>query len=619
MGSFNGEKYLRPAIESILAQTISDFEFLAIDDGSTDSTFAIMQEYARRDSRVIAVSHPNQGVTKSVNKLMAMSRGKLIARMDGDDICMPDRFAKQIAFLDANPKCVCVGCMVQNISPAGEFLPTPPRYPGHARIDHELMQGKGGALPQPAAMIRREAMDKVGGYCDRFRTAQDLDLFLRLAEIGELANVPEVLLHYRIHPESTNHARLDQQDADVAAILKEAYARRGLKMPWYTLNWRTKPALERRRREIRSALAAGHYERAREKAWVVLKAAPGRLDSWSLFASTLLRLGKAGVSDSGTCLPIVTGDAKDRPPMANGPLISVLMSTFNGDRYLRAAMESILGQTFGDFEFLVFDDGSTDSTPAVLQEYARRDPRLRIITQQNQGLTKNLNAGLRMSRGSLIARMDADDISLPLRFEKQVAYLNAHPDCVCVGSYVQLISTDGEFLTTPPRQPDQAAIMEQLMQGKAEFLSHPTIMMRRDAVEKAGGYREQFRTAQDLDLYLRLVEIGELANVPEVLLHYRVHGQNVHRKHIDQNDQDIAMILKEAYARRGIKMPWYTLNWRTKPALDRRRAEAHAAMATGDFTLARQKAWEVLRGSPKRMDSWSMFAKAMLRIRGSGA
>src|SRR5688572_25740567 len=116
------------------------------------------------------------------------------------------------------------------------------------------------------------------------------------------------------------------------------------------------------------------------------------------------------------------------------PTVSVVMTVYNTERYVREAVESILGQTFRDFEFIIIDDGSTDSAPAILREYADRDPRIRLVSRPNTGIVRAANEGIALARGNYLARMDSDDVALPHRFEKQVRYLNEHPACVLVGA-----------------------------------------------------------------------------------------------------------------------------------------------------------------------------------------
>jgi glycosyltransferase involved in cell wall biosynthesis len=211
----------------------------------------------------------------------------------------------------------------------------------------------------------------------------------------------------------------------------------------------------------------------------------------------------------------------------DAPTVSVVMSVRDGARYLRAAVDSILAQTYRDFEFVVVDDGSTDETPSILQSYARADPRLRILRGAGRGIVAALTQGIAAARGRLIARMDSDDIALPTRLQRQVAFLNARPDIQAVGSAIQTIDAADKprAVRTFPTAPE--AIARVLLRYNA--LAHPTVVMRRDAFLKAGGYREALLHAEDYDLWLRMAERGGLANLPDVLLLYREHETQVTR------------------------------------------------------------------------------------------
>ena len=165
------------------------------------------------------------------------------------------------------------------------------------------------------------------------------------------------------------------------------------------------------------------------------------------------------------------------------PAISVILACYNTERYIASAVKSILAQTFGDFELILINDGSTDRSTEICKSLAAQDNRIRLISRPNKGLTKTLNEGLALATAPLIARMDADDISLPTRFEKQVAYLNANPDCVCVGSRVTLIDP----YDSPISVTDHKLIMKQidadLLKGIGWSIVHPAAMMRTDAVQ----------------------------------------------------------------------------------------------------------------------------------------
>ena len=207
------------------------------------------------------------------------------------------------------------------------------------------------------------------------------------------------------------------------------------------------------------------------------------------------------------------------------PAVTVLMSVFNGEAYLRKAIESILSQTFFDFEFLIINDGSTDDTGAILEHEAKRDARIKVFEQGNQGLVASLNFGLSKARGRLIARIDADDIAYPQRLEKQAAYMAKHTELLALGSAITLIDDQGRTVKQINYPTGTNKVKSAMMLGSK--LAHPAVMMRRDQVVQAGAYREACRHAEDYDLWLRLLEIGEIDNLDEPLIYYRQHDEKI--------------------------------------------------------------------------------------------
>ena len=181
MSVYNSERFLREAVDSILSQTFRDFEFIIINDGSSDSSLNILKKYAEQDNRILLINQENIGLTKSLNKAIELTNGELIARMDADDISRPERFAQQVAYLDSNPDCVALGCEVMQVDMDGDPI-CPMDIPlSHEKIEALLLTGNGGAIRHPAVMLRRETLITIGKYRDKFQTAQDLDLFLRFS------------------------------------------------------------------------------------------------------------------------------------------------------------------------------------------------------------------------------------------------------------------------------------------------------------------------------------------------------------------------------------------------------------------------------------------------------
>jgi len=200
------------------------------------------------------------------------------------------------------------------------------------------------------------------------------------------------------------------------------------------------------------------------------------------------------------------------------PKVSVVMSVYNGEIYLQEAVDSILNQTFENFEFLIVDDGSTDRTLNILQSY--KDPRIKVINnKKNIGLTASLNKGLKIAKWEYIARMDADDVSFPHRLEQQKAFLDRNPQVAVVGSWVEVIDESGKTQKTW-RTLTRSHLLRWRLLFKNTF-AHPAVMFRKGAVLQMGGYDEYFKCAQDYELWSRLSSNWEVTNIPEVLLKWR--------------------------------------------------------------------------------------------------
>ena len=237
----------------------------------------------------------------------------------------------------------------------------------------------------------------------------------------------------------------------------------------------------------------------------------------------------------------------------NAPRITVAMSVYNNEAFLAQAIESILAQSFGDFEYLIVNDGSTDGSPAIIDGFAARDPRIRAIHQENRGLVASLNRMIEEARAPLIARMDGDDIALPLRFERQVAFLDAYPDYGVVGVNTHDIDENGIIHRAFDFHPlDHDSFVAALPDGPP--LCHSSVTMRREAVRALGGYRKAYRHCEDYDLWLRLAAHTRLCSLPDRLFHYRRSGGQVSVRHIVAQ-QTGAAIAWAAYRERTAGRP----------------------------------------------------------------
>lgn len=222
------------------------------------------------------------------------------------------------------------------------------------------------------------------------------------------------------------------------------------------------------------------------------------------------------------------------------PLVTVLMPVYNGEKYLKDAMDSILNQTFADFELLVINDGSTDGSEKIIRTYS--DSRIRLVNNdKNIGLVNTLNKGFELAKGDFIARMDCDDVSLRNRLTKQVKFLEKHPEVAACGTFYNLLLNGKLALVDLPADQKE---MDAFMVFNCP-IAHPTVMLRTSLIRQHRlTYRVEFMHAEDYDLWSRLSDFAGLANIREPLLNYRVHpGQITENKSfVDRKRESLAAI-----------------------------------------------------------------------------
>jgi len=226
---------------------------------------------------------------------------------------------------------------------------------------------------------------------------------------------------------------------------------------------------------------------------------------------------------------VVSAAQNQRPPC---PQVSVVMSVFNGEKYLHEAMDSILRQTFTQFEYVIIDDGSTDGTARIIQSY--RDPRIVLVSRENRGLVASLNEAILSASGAYVARQDADDVSHLDRLQKQSDFLQQNPRCVAVGSWFEEFCQDG-FSRTNRTPLTDSLIRARLVWGTC--FGHGSVMFKRQAAIEAGLYRAEMWPAEDYDLWTRLAPLGSMANLPNVLYRYRVHEGSISEQHNSQQQR----------------------------------------------------------------------------------
>jgi len=295
--------------------------------------------------------------------------------------------------------------------------------------------------------------------------------------------------------------------------------------------------------------------------------------------------------------------------------VTVLMSVYNGERYLREAVESILGQTFADLEFLIINDGSTDGTREILESYT--DSRIRVVHQANIGIAAALNVGIRLANGEHIAGMDADDVSAPERLARQVELAREDPGVAAISTGARVLRTDREEVRTP-RFSDST--LPALLLEKNPLVS-ASVLLRRSALLDVGGYGEQYPYAHDREMWLRLAWAGERFRVVEEPLYIiRKHSASVSVVHVEtqaDSDRRATLAIVREFRRDPKKYSWIdraalrnalaTLSWHYRQAgwfgPAREAALAMLALNRTDakaYKLMAAAAWKALsaRGAP---------------------
>jgi len=287
MCAYNAERYVGEAVASIFSQTFDDWEFVIVDDGSTDRTPDILKHFANRDVRIRLVLRPHAGISAARIESMVHAKGEFVAVQDADDISLPDRLARQVEYLQEHLSCVAVGCDLQLIDPDGDPICVWIADTSHAAFLDSLLRGEKGQ--GCALMMRRQAVLGAGGYRADLRAAEDHDLLLRLAEHGQLGNVPAALVKYRQHFTSACRTLWENLDEDLRAVVRTARQKRDVRASDAELQ---KDPGELSQLDLQRvwawwALKAGNVETARKHALAVLARRPFAPQAWRLVACTL--------------------------------------------------------------------------------------------------------------------------------------------------------------------------------------------------------------------------------------------------------------------------------------------------------------------------------------------
>lgn len=553
MPVYNSGRFLREAMDSLLAQTFADFELLIMDNASTDDTPAVIASY--RDARIRYVrNEANLGLPASLNRGLKLARAPLIARMDADDQARPHRLAWQYRFMSRHPDVgVCGGQIIKIVNGVGYRVRYPLRHE-----ENRITSLFHSCFPHPAVMLRRDVLERNNlSYRENLKQGlEDYDLWSRLVEVTQTVNLDRVVLDYRCHAQ-----QLSAENSKAVLVDRREIYRRVLSRLW--------PEVSEEELDIHARVSIFHeyfdpqllaraeqwlirlveanarvnlyepslFRQMLAKRWAVLCGQSETLGSRTFtrfWRSSLARGGRASRATGKLLLKSVlarhqSGDGSWRPmnqkPQAlkrgaSSPCVTVLMTMYNARAFLTEAVESILGQSFRDFEFLVVDDGSTDNSGDLLASYG--DSRIRYIrNERNMGQPASLNRGILLARGRYIARMDADDIARPHRLQRQVTFMDQHSEVgICGGQIRKFASGPGRLVRYPLRQ-EEIRVVSLFHSG----FPHPGVMLRREVLLQHQLYYDETMNSsvEDYDLWSRLVELTGSANLSCEVLDYRCH------------------------------------------------------------------------------------------------
>jgi glycosyltransferase involved in cell wall biosynthesis len=584
--AYNSSRFFPAAIESVLRQTHREFELILIDDGSTDDTLAIARRYAGQDARIRVISHENFGMGRSLNHAMEQARGNWIARLDADDVMLPQRLERQLAFLAANPDLAVASSFVRYIDDGGRDIGAfTSVFTTRAQVQRYVANHWAVGFHHPAAIFHKQTIQSLGGYRPQFWPAEDLDLWNRVIDAGHGVLVQdEALTCYRIHGGSVMVSKSRSAERKVqwatACIRARHEARPEPSEAEFLAERRNRPVVQRvneSRREVARALYKSAVFHFSQRRWAkcaptlaaalvmepgfVLPRLRGQLRRKSAPHSEGVTAspgapeeargeGAGGRGESNATLNVQRStlnaqqnqphaspvpECRERgpqPPSSGEEPLNVLMPVYNCARFVAAAIDSVLAQTHQQFTLHIVDDGSTDNTLEICRQYQKRDARIALTSHANRGIANTMNEALdrleRRSPGGWVFCMHGDDVMLPNRLERQLAFVRANPDLAAVSALVRVIDEHGREVGVI-RSPytTRTAVAAAAAAGRSIAFNHPAAALRPAAVLAAGGYRQDFWPAEDTELWNRLACGGWGVLVQdEYLLQYRIHGKS---------------------------------------------------------------------------------------------
>lgn len=539
--AYNCDRYIRQAVDSVLNQTYLDWEILVIDDGSTDNT---RQRVAVYGDFIRYFYQENQGVSAARNRGIQEAKGELIAFLDADDFFLADKLAEQVACFDAHPDLGIVNSGWQTVNEDGYKIFDVEMWNNCPTLDLEAWVVWKPILPS-AMMFKKKWLEIGGGFNQQLSAVEDIDLVLRMVLRGcKAAWVSKVLVCYRLHNRSATAQNALNLAHSFEAVFNQLFAKKSLPswvqelepearykyLVWLAWHFYQAGYFDQMVEYLRKSLSYTQYS-GMETVYNWLAYFDGyslaygyKLDTYALSSFPGWKQLIDEVMGDMSAIAVRGKVLATPQPLVKGPRVSVIIPTYNCERYIAQAVESVLNQTYTDYEIIVIDDGSTDSTRQVLAPY---DDLIRYVYQENQGAAIARNYGCQLAQGEFLAFLDADDLFLPNKLAAQVACFDADQSLDMVQTGWRLVNERGETLSDvtiwdyAPELNLEAWVLYKMVRPSA-------MMLRRQWWEKVGGFDHRYPPTEDLDFVLRLSLMGCKASwLREIHACYRQHDSNL--------------------------------------------------------------------------------------------
>lgn len=591
---YNVEKYIVKCLDSLINQTLQDIEIICVDDCGSDKSVSIIKKYMKKDKRIRLICHTqNKGLASTRNTGLKSAKAELVTFVDSDDYLELDAYKKAIKVMTSEIDIVCYGIETSgNISSKRKKMDDEyygVKYSGSVKITDDILFHTD--VSSCNKIFRKSIINKYAiSYPEglRYEDAYFFNIYGIRCQTAFF--IKDKLYHYVRHENSimdntfTGKIGFSIDHVKIAIKIYEYLQCNNLfaehKNHFYKLFFAYLNFSLYHEKTIE-----GHKQ-IYDHAINFLKEEKISLNNSSLFYRDYQMLINHTLQNGSRKLfyfikiketkvkkvfyvagiPLFRIKYKNNKmkyylfsilclftkKLTFAPRISVLMPAYNAEKHISQAIESILNQTFKNFEFIIINDGSTDNTVNIINSY--HDNRILLIdNKQNMGLVTVLNQGLKLARGEYIARMDADDISLPDRFMKQIKYMDRHPKVGILGSWFNIFGEKINRVEKKLRLPKLADMI------KTSPVGHPTVMLRKKFFDKYHlQYDPVYSHAEDYELWIRAIKYMKIANLPEVLLNYRWTEGNV--SYIHEKEQILKSNVIKQKIRRTTKKKMYCMD-----------------------------------------------------------